>query len=47
MDEVVKLPEHDGYCVNCGKESPYIYCNQKCEEEAEQFERARQRDGSR
>lgn len=39
------VPEHDGYCLNCGEESAGAYCNAECGEDAERFERARARNG--
>lgn len=38
-------PEHDGHCLNCGAESAGAYCDQDCREDAERFDRARERDG--
>ena len=39
------VPEHDGYCLNCGEESIGAYCDSGCGEDAERFERARKRAG--
>jgi len=39
------VPEHDGYCLNCGAESPGAYCDSGCREDAERFERSRKRAG--
>lgn len=39
------VPEHDGHCLNCGKESAGAYCDQECREDAERFDRARARNG--
>ena len=39
------VPEHDGHCINCGKESDGAYCDRDCGEDAERFDRARQRAG--
>lgn len=37
--------QHDGYCINCGKESPGVYCDLDCKEDAERFDRAEERNG--
>ena len=37
--------QHDGYCINCGKESPGAYCDLDCKEDAERFDRAEERNG--
>jgi hypothetical protein len=39
------VPEHDGHCLNCGKESEGAYCDSECREDAERFDRARARAG--
>lgn len=39
--------EHDRFCINCGKESAGAYCDIYCKEDAERFDRARERDGRR
>lgn len=41
------LREYDGYCQNCGKECPGSYCDKECMDEAERFERYRERDERR
>jgi hypothetical protein len=41
------VPKRHGLCLNCGKKSPGAYCDSECRDDAERFERARQRDGSR
>jgi len=41
------VPEHDGHCLNCGAESAGAYCDAGCREDAERFDRARERDGRR
>jgi hypothetical protein len=41
------VPEHDGYCLNCGEESAGAYCDAGCREDAERFDRARERDARR
>jgi hypothetical protein len=40
-----QVPEHDGHCLNCGEESEGAYCDMECREDAERFERAKQRNG--
>ena len=37
--------QHDGYCINCGKESPGAYCDLDCKEDAERFDRTEERNG--
>ena len=39
------VPEHDGFCLNCGKESDGVYCDADCRDDAERFDRARIRNG--
>jgi hypothetical protein len=39
--------EHDGFCLNCGAESAGAYCDAGCREDAERFDRARERDARR
>lgn len=38
-------PEYDGHCLNCDKETEGAYCDRECREDAERFDRARQRAG--
>lgn len=39
------VPKHDGHCLNCGEPSTGAYCDQECREDAERFDRARERAG--
>lgn len=45
MSQRKPVPVHNGYCLNCGEKSIGVYCNQECREDAERFERARERNG--